>query len=230
MRRTTHDELKLQPAAHARPGLFHPLPFHVPHPSRPSTLLHAVLALQLPTRAFTPAAPRQGRVLHPSIDQLTSCHVAPRPHPRCTSAHTRHRALRTGTPRTTTRAVQPLACAARCLCEFHAAGLVHRDVRAGHILWFPDPAGGGGDGGSRCTLIDLSCALPAGTAVSLAGVKLAYAAPEIVEASFRGAGSIEVTQAHDEWALGVLIFEALTGHPAFDLWGGSEAKVCLPSA
>eukprot|EP00892_Ulva_mutabilis_P011402 jgi/Ulvmu1/8634/UM046_0037.1 len=118
-----------------------------------------------------------------------------------------------------------LACAARCLRDFHAAGLVHRDVRSEHFLWFPDAADSGPPAGDRCALVDLACALPPGTEVALDNITLTYAAPEIVQAHSRGAQRITVSRQHDEWALGVLIFSALIGHPPFDLFGHSEKKV-----
>lgn len=131
--------------------------------------------------------------------------------------------------------VQPLACAARCLRDLHAACVVHRDLRPGHILWFPDSPGGAdtsastSGGGDRCAFVDLAYAVPCGADVPLS-YTLTYAAPEIVEADARGDKTIAATPQHDEWALGVLMFEALTGHPAFDLLALGEAGVRLPGS
>ena len=61
---------------------------------------------------------------------------------------------------------------------------------------------------------------PLATRTATAGV--AYASPEALEALRGGAESVAGTAAHDAWALGVLLFEFLTGQSLFGLCGGRE--------
>jgi eukaryotic-like serine/threonine-protein kinase len=86
----------------------------------------------------------------------------------------------------------------------HRAGIVHRDVKPSNVLV---------DGAQRVVLVDFGLARPIAARVTGAGVDAvgtpAYMAPE-------QAGSAEITEAADWYAVGVMLFEALTGRLPFD--------------
>jgi serine/threonine protein kinase len=87
----------------------------------------------------------------------------------------------------------------------HAAGIVHRDVKPSNVLV---------DRSGRAVLVDFGLARPlANGTASVTGAHVAgtpaYMAPE-------QATSVEVTAAADWYAVGVMLFEALTGRLPFD--------------
>lgn len=92
--------------------------------------------------------------------------------------------------------VEPVA---RALSRAHAAGVVHRDVKPENILI-------GSDGSPKVADFGIARAL-ADTSHTKTGTFLGsvhYVAPELVEGN-------EATPATDQYALGVLLFEVLTG-------------------
>src|SRR5262245_45702698 len=90
---------------------------------------------------------------------------------------------------------------ARQLCEglaaIHARGLLHRDLKPGNVLL---------DDRGRVRIADFGLAGPAGAGVT-AGTP-AYMAPELLAG---GAASVQ----SDLYALGLVLYEVLTGRPAF---------------
>ncbi|WP_245692606.1 serine/threonine-protein kinase [Geodermatophilus telluris] len=110
-------------------------------------------------------------------------------------------------------ALSVLSQAAAGLAEAHRAGVVHRDVKPGNILVRPD-------GGVKLT--DFGIAWSA-ESVPLTGTgqiigTAQYMAPE------QAAGE-RVSPASDVYALGLVGYESLTGHPAFE--GTNPVTVAL---
>ncbi len=104
-----------------------------------------------------------------------------------------------------------LAQLARGMGALHAAGKVHRDVKPSNILVTRD---------GRVVLLDFGLAAELGRRPSSAGVAVVgtipYMAPE------QCAGDGRITAAADWYALGVMLFQALTGRLPFD---GPPAQV-----
>lgn len=107
------------------------------------------------------------------------------------------------------------------LMTLHSLGYVHSDLRSSSVVFLPRVV--------RWTLTSLGCAArkgadaPLATRVTPTGV--AYAAPEAVMALQTGAQAVPASPAHDAWALGVLVFEAMTGQSVMQLVG-SRDEVC----
>jgi serine/threonine protein kinase len=112
-----------------------------------------------------------------------------------------------------TEAYAIVAQVASALDELHRSGLLHRDVKPGHIL-----LGASSDGAPVATLIDacVPARLDAGGVFPLLGTP-GYMAPE------QGAGK-PVSFRSDLYALGCLFHEMLTGAPPFS---GADAQAVL---
>jgi serine/threonine protein kinase len=103
------------------------------------------------------------------------------------------------------RAARLLAPVARALHAAHARGLVHRDVKPANILI--------AEGDEHVYLADFGIALGAGhdSGLTRTGAfvgSVAYAAPERIDGQRGGPPA-------DVYALGCVLFEALTGHAPF---------------
>src|SRR3712207_1397016 len=102
---------------------------------------------------------------------------------------------------------------AAALAEAHRAGLVHRDVKPGNILVRPD---------GSVKITDFGIAWSAGSvALTRTGQVIGtpqYLSPEQAEGR-------HATPASDVYALGLIAYECLTGHPAFD--GDNAVTIAL---
>lgn len=105
---------------------------------------------------------------------------------------------------------------AEALAAAHAAGITHRDVKPANLMLAAD---------GRCMLVDLGIARLAGasTSTQLAITEkgtilgtIAYVAPEIISGATPG-------PAADQYALGAVLFNLLTGHAPFS--GDTSAAV-----
>ncbi len=85
----------------------------------------------------------------------------------------------------------------------HRKGYVHRDIKLENVLL---------DQKGNVKLCDFGWATPQGDDLTLFCGTLDYMAPELLGLVNRVA---PYTQAVDMWALGVLLFELLHGHPPF---------------
>jgi hypothetical protein len=97
---------------------------------------------------------------------------------------------------------------ARSLQEAHAAGLVHRDLKPGNVLVSTEP-----DGRRLVKVIDFGIARVEGSDHTGTGAVLGtptYMAPEQCKG-----GAAGVDQRADVYALGVVLFQLLAGHPPF---------------
>jgi len=104
-------------------------------------------------------------------------------------------------------AVEIVAQAAEALAKAHAAGIVHRDIKPGNLLYLPGEP-------PRIKIVDFGLAIFAESAMltrpgALVGTPN-YMSPEQVR------GSREVDGRADLYALGAVLFELLTGQPPFD--------------
>jgi len=105
--------------------------------------------------------------------------------------------------------------------EAHALGIVHRDLKPANLFLARRP-----DGGERIKVLDfgiskLTGATPPGAMVTQARVMLGsptYMSPEQIRSSR------DVDARTDIWALGVILYELLTGVPPFD--GATLHEMC----
>src|SRR3954449_7096442 len=121
--------------------------------------------------------------------------------------------LRREAPLDTTATLSVLRQAAFALAEAHRAGMVHRDVKPGNILVRPDGA---------VKITDFGIAHSArSVALTKTGQVIGtpqYLSPEQAEGRL-------ATPASDVYALGLIGYECLTGHPAFD--GDNAVTIAL---
>jgi hypothetical protein len=110
-------------------------------------------------------------------------------------------------------AVQMIANMAERVCDLHAKGWVHRDLKPGNIMWLPRT--------NRWTVIDFGSAAPCGVPAPLS-FTLAYAAPEVAIALAEGRSDIVSDCSTDAWSVGVIAFELLSGRSAFRMIQGKQ--------
>ena len=97
-------------------------------------------------------------------------------------------------------------------------GYAHRDLKPANVMWLPRE--------NQWTLIDFGCAAKLAEQAPLS-FTLGYAAPETIHAWRTGQKSIVSQAATDAWSLGVMVFELLTGKPAFDVFLLGRDSVCI---
>lgn len=103
------------------------------------------------------------------------------------------------------------------LAEVHAAGLVHEDVKPSNLVL---TRGDGGDVSLK--IIDFGTSVPAENPEErLVTGSPGYASPEQL------AGQIEVDARADIWAVGIVIYELVTGKRAFDARTLAEALTAV---
>ncbi len=171
-------------------------------------LLRAEYAQHPETLArFRTEAQRAGSLSHPAIAQVYDYGDADPPNPpylvmELVDGPSLAGLLAAG-PLDTSRTMDVIAQAAAGLHAAHVAGLVHRDIKPANLLL---------DSQGNVKITDFGIAHAAGSApVTRAGLVVGtpgYLAPE------RAAGA-HATAASDLYALGVVAYECLTGHPPF---------------
>jgi serine/threonine protein kinase len=118
------------------------------------------------------------------------------------------------------RCVQIFRQVSDALDAAHEIGLVHRDVKPGNVLLERRPGGY-----THCCLADFGLTKHASSATSLTNAgqllgTLAYIAPEQIEGH-------HVDGKADQYALGCMLFECLTGQPPFQPEGDSALAVLV---
>jgi serine/threonine protein kinase len=101
---------------------------------------------------------------------------------------------------------------AQGLCALHAAGKIHRDIKPTNIIVTPD---------GRCVILDFGLVAELERRRDAGGQivgTIGYMAPE------QCAGDVPLTPAADWYALGVVLFQSLTGRLPFE---GPAARVLL---
>ena len=105
--------------------------------------------------------------------------------------------------------MQVIANVAKRLEAMHESGFVHRDLKPANVMWLPRE--------NQWILIDFGCSAPVHEEAPMS-FTLTYAAPEMIEEWRTGAKTCMSETAVDAWALGVMVYELLTGKPAFDVF------------
>ena len=104
------------------------------------------------------------------------------------------------------------------LAHAHSRGILHRDLKPANILMTDD---------GQPMILDFNLSEDmkneVGASAASVGGTLRYMSPEHLE-RFLG-GEIEVDARSDLFALGVILFELLTGHPPFEVYPGHSLRV-----
>lgn len=166
-------------------------------------------------RRFSNEAKAAGRLEHPNVGAVTDLGRAPDGSPFLVLEFLRGmdcaRLLKKSGPLTVSRACNIVYQACLGLDAAHMAGIVHRDVKPENL--FVTDAG---DGTDLVKVLDFGIAklrLPDASAVTGSGASMGtffYMSPEQI----RDAGKVD--QRTDIWALGVVLYELLTGKKPFD--------------
>ncbi len=114
-------------------------------------------------------------------------------------------ALRHG-PLPPAEAIEHVATVAEALHAAHQAGILHRDIKPSNVLLSAD---------GRAKLADFGVARPLDGGSSLTETGAVVGTPAYVAPEQLGAGGGAADRRSDVYALGVLLFELLTGRPPF---------------
>ena len=113
-----------------------------------------------------------------------------------------------------------LADIAQKLQAMHSYGYVHRDLKPANVMLLPRD--------NQWYLIDFGCAAKIGDNAPLS-FTMAYAAPEVLAAWKASKETTRASAEADAWSFGVMVFELLTGRPAFDIFFQGRDQVCMYS-
>jgi hypothetical protein len=109
------------------------------------------------------------------------------------------------------RVISIVAQVGGALDAAHARGLVHRDVKPANVLV---ASGAGPEASDHCYLTDFGLTKDTSSAVAITGTgqfvgTIAYVAPEQIDGAEQGGAT-------DQYALGCVFYECLTGHQPFE--------------
>lgn len=108
-----------------------------------------------------------------------------------------------------TLALEMVRQAAAGMAEAHARGIVHRDLKPANLMMVGDSSGA-----MRVVVLDFGLARPSRSDVRLTTAGLVYGTPEYIAPEYaRGA---EFDQRAEMYALGVVLYELITGWPPFN--------------
>jgi serine/threonine protein kinase/tetratricopeptide (TPR) repeat protein len=102
------------------------------------------------------------------------------------------------------------------LAEIHRSGILHRDLKPANVILSP-----GKDGKPSAVITDFGLAVNQDGNTDLIGVTPSYMAPELKQ---NGQTSV----ASDVYALGVILYEMVTGQKPFPDTAGSDGNVPVP--
>jgi serine/threonine-protein kinase len=115
-----------------------------------------------------------------------------------------------GRPQPARQAAHWVGVLARAVAYVHRAGLVHRDLKPGNVLLQPQD----GAGGCVLKIADFGIARPLAGPASVTARQW-LGTPEYVAPELTGGGPAQARPAADLYALGVILYEMLTGRPPF---------------
>ena len=197
--------------------------YAVHHPTRPRVvvkLLHEALAtVPAMVERFADEALAACRVSHPNVVRILDCGETADGEPFVAMEHVRgiplgvHVHQEGPLPLDRVRAITLQILGG--LAAIHRAGLVHADMKSDNVLVDASPAG------DRVTIIDFGLARPSGTNAWHGGPSIVSGTPEYMSPEqIRGE---PITAAADLYAVGVILYEMLTGAPPFG--GGPTAEI-----
>jgi serine/threonine-protein kinase len=120
-----------------------------------------------------------------------------------------------GTPQSSTKAAEAVATLARAVQAAHASGIIHRDLKPSNVLVT-------GDGTLKVTDFGLAREIESEPDFTLTGTRIgtpSYMAPEQALGKASAMGPLI-----DVYALGAILYEALTGRPPFKAETAAETE------
>ncbi|HRH00922.1 MAG TPA: serine/threonine-protein kinase, partial [Polyangiaceae bacterium] len=126
------------------------------------------------------------------------------------AGYTLHDRLARGGPLGVPAAVDLLLQACEGVAHAHAAGIVHRDLKPANLFLVPRP-----DGSVCLKVLDFGIAKDVGGANPMTATAESFGSPEYMSPEqIRAAKTVDPRS--DVWALGVVLFEMLTGRVPFE--------------